>query len=181
MTPNIRCTNHSAKWQVQLTPIMAFIMQPHLNYGLLHKKTLPFKSSAKRINPVWPRKQQYYMNHQNRWDKTKTKQLKQAGAGYIVTHTRNNNRIKFCSHLTSWGCCVQLQTLTCKTMNFLLHCIYSFLQTWLINISLSSHHSFALSHLQHNLHMIYILQEQWCSFSLLAALMTIPHTNFGLD
>jgi hypothetical protein len=98
-----------------------------------------------------------------------------------VQETFNNHRINFCSYLTSWGCCVQLQTLTCKTLNFLLHCIYSILQKWLINISLRLHHSFALSHLQHSLHIIYILQEQWCSVSLLAALMTISHTNFGLN
>lgn len=70
----------------------------------------------------------------------------------------NNNRIKFCSHFTtSWGCCLQLQTFTCKTLNFLLQCTYSFLQTWLINNSLRWHHSYALSDLQHSLHIFYIL------------------------
>lgn len=76
-----------------------------------------------------------------------------------IKETCNNNRIKFCSQFTTfWRCCLQLQTFTCKTLNFLLHCSYSFFQIWLINISLRWHHNFALSELQHKLHMIYILQ-----------------------
>lgn len=58
-----------------------------------------------------------------------------------ITETCNNNRIKFCSHFTtSWGCCLQLHTFTCKTLNFLLYCTYSFLQTRLISNSLRWHH-----------------------------------------